>query len=218
MKELRAAAQQPGINPELRKFLCGRSAMVIGASEPVATAQSELTRVRRWFPGAALGYVYQFQGRDHQQVYAGMFLSCEQAREFVQQVDAKLRTGAFIDSFYYPACGYCEGLPRIFAGARPSLLTVTHSIEKQQARMLPARRNEGRSLRVDLPAAPGPVRNVAFTCEGEACGWIYECPASGRCGPAYPERASISGRTAAWYAWTNSSAPATFTFTVYYRP
>jgi hypothetical protein len=77
--------------------------------------------------------------------------------------------------------------------------------------------DNGHMLHVKL-TAPGKITSVDYKCEGEACGYVHECPDSGNCsGEDAVDRVKLNGKSADWYAWSNSGAPAVFHFTIHYE-
>ncbi len=216
MKSLRSYVNSRNPDPQVMAYACSHATVVVGASEPVDTATAELARMRRLFPEAELGQVYQYRNRNYQQIYAGLFLTCEEAVALMSRVQQAFKTDPFVGNWYDPECGFCAGLPRVNTGGRPSLLTTEVVVQKQSATSR-SLSGGGRLLAVQL-RAPDVISNVSFQCEGAACRSVYECPDNGKCGPQAETRLRIDGKTATWYGWTSSTEPAIFRFMVYYRP
>lgn len=91
---------------------------------------------------------------------------------------------------------------------RTQTLTITRDKRSSYAPGSVRMGDNGHLLQVTLEA-PGPIREVAFRCQGHACGWVYQCP--DRC--PYP-RVELNGNRAVWRAWSNSADDAVFTFSV----
>ena len=76
--------------------------------------------------------------------------------------------------------------------------------------------DHGTCFSVDL-SAPGNITSIEFSCAGEACGWVHQCPDGGNCNQRANEY-EISGATATWYGWTNSGNPkAVYRFKIHYK-
>jgi hypothetical protein len=105
--------------------------------------------------------------------------------------------------------------PGLFNLRAQTVFPVTQTADKNGSYVSPAvpAGDGGHLLRVDL-SAPGPILRVDYECQGEACGWVYECPDGGKCGGK--PRLSIEGGKATWWAWSNSGAPARFTFRIHW--
>jgi hypothetical protein len=77
--------------------------------------------------------------------------------------------------------------------------------------------DNGNMLRVRL-AAPGTIVSVSYSCEGRACGWVYQCPDGGKCGGSYPNTyVKESDNVWSWYAWSNSGDNCVLIFRVDYE-
>lgn len=76
----------------------------------------------------------------------------------------------------------------------------------------------GNLLEVHL-SAPGKIYQVDFHCDGEACGWVHECPDGGKCGAVYVYRVVYNADgSALWYGWSNSgNYKAVLEFTIHFE-